>query len=1010
MNKRNYFFVIPLVLTLTFLMLGFSIQDDRSSRTPQVQTDLIEPTPNVFPFSVENFVDSMNGANDTTSLKNRGYAVYYRGTGPQGIAATWFQGNSGVFPAFNGPATGYVAANFQVVTSVNNIDSWLVLPALNVAIGDTLSFYERSTADATFLDSMRVMYNPTGATLPEDPNWVELGRFQNTNTGSWTERRYVAPSAGVTGRFAIRYAVVNGGPSGSNSDFVGVDYIRVLGAAGPPGLSGDYTIGVALFNTLTGKNLSFEKRTRTVTETILMNEYYAKPELFESVPHSININDDGSVEEFGGIDAPQSTPDKYVTYVYEQEYYVPVIGGQQYDGPLYHEFTEAERTLYNLGDGVGVYATITAAVADANLDGLTGPTRFLLLDATYPSETFPIIFDNVPGTSSVNTLTLLPAAGVTTLISGSPTNTQIFRVNESSYIIFDGRQNGVSNPGSMTIQNLTTTGTASHTIQFVNGSTHCVIEYCNVIGSAQGTAGPRTIDIATSVSNPSGNSDLRISNNNIEGNRSVIASSGSAANPNQNIIIENNIITNGSFAHIWLLGSTNSIVIRDNEFTTVGPGYNIAGVVLLIGSVGGTSTNEIYNNQIYGIQSTVTSTARGMTISASPGSTWNIYNNFFAFNEDNGTKTSIYAIASTGTNLYTVNIYYNTFSISGTHTGGAAGNVVSAGFVKQNTGATAEINYKNNVTLNTRDGGPGFHVGSFISNVTGVLDIDYNTSFSNGGANSFNAGWGGTIYNVLADYQAAATPHEANSKFKLTNFVSTTNLRLVAPSIGDLDLIGTPIPGITTDIDGDIRDLVFPYQGADEGNIPLPIDLASFNATVNERNVTLNWTTTWEVNNDRFEIQRRLNMEDAAWATIGSVNGSGTSYQTNNYSFIDKNLVTGKYEYRLVQYDYDGNSTADFTLTQVVEIGTPSRFDLSQNYPNPFNPVTKINIEIPVEGLVKLVIYDISGREVSSLINEVLTPGYYTADFNGEKLSSGVYFYRLITNNNSFTKRMVLIK
>ena len=67
----------------------------------------------------------MNGANDTTSLHSRGYVTYYRGTGPQGTAATWFQGNQTVFKAFNGPLNGYVAANYQVVTGMNDIDSWV---------------------------------------------------------------------------------------------------------------------------------------------------------------------------------------------------------------------------------------------------------------------------------------------------------------------------------------------------------------------------------------------------------------------------------------------------------------------------------------------------------------------------------------------------------------------------------------------------------------------------------------------------------------------------------------------------------------------------------------------------------------------------------------------------------------------------------------------------------------------------------------------------------------------
>lgn len=76
------------------------------------------------------YTDNFDGSNDTTSLKARGYKVYYRGTGTQG-AATWFQGSESYFPAFNGPVTGYVAAHYSTATNTNNIDNWLVLPKIH---------------------------------------------------------------------------------------------------------------------------------------------------------------------------------------------------------------------------------------------------------------------------------------------------------------------------------------------------------------------------------------------------------------------------------------------------------------------------------------------------------------------------------------------------------------------------------------------------------------------------------------------------------------------------------------------------------------------------------------------------------------------------------------------------------------------------------------------------------------------------------------------------------------
>jgi hypothetical protein len=89
----------------------------------------------------------------------------------------------------------------------------------------------------------------------------------------------------------------------------------------------------------------------------------------------------------------------------------------------------------------------------------------------------------------------------------------------------------------------------------------------------------------------------------------------------------------------------------------------------------------------------------------------------------------------------------------------------------------------------------------------------------------------------------------------------------------------------------------------------------------------------------------------------------------------------------------------------------PTEYSLSQNYPNPFNPTTKINFDLPEDGKVNLIVYDILGREIIKLVNdEFKTAGKYSTEFKGINLASGVYFYRLETNDFVQTKRMVLIK
>ena len=88
----------------------------------------------------------------------------------------------------------------------------------------------------------------------------------------------------------------------------------------------------------------------------------------------------------------------------------------------------------------------------------------------------------------------------------------------------------------------------------------------------------------------------------------------------------------------------------------------------------------------------------------------------------------------------------------------------------------------------------------------------------------------------------------------------------------------------------------------------------------------------------------------------------------------------------------------------------PENFSLSQNYPNPFNPVTNVEFGIPKQGFVSLKVYDMLGKEVATLVNENLSPGNYTVNFNGSNFSSGVYFCKMESGEFKNIKRMVLIK
>ena len=184
-------------------------------------------------------------------------------------------------------------------------------------------------------------------------------------------------------------------------------------------------------------------------------------------------------------------------------------------------------------------------------------------------------------------------------------------------------------------------------------------------------------------------------------------------------------------------------------------------------------------------------------------------------------------------------------------------------------------------------------------------------------------------------------------------------------------------------------------------NDPLPIQPASFKAaTLNSNGVSLTWKTVSETNNYGFEVQR-------GGIKIAFIAGHGTTIEQHTYSYTD-NPSPGKYRYRLKQVDLDG--TATLSESVAIDVTAPAKFALDQSYPNPFNPSTQMSFSVSKEGPVTLRIYDILGREVSTLVNEIRKPGKYTEPFSGSQMASGVYVYVLRSSEGQLTGRMVLSK
>lgn len=192
----------------------------------------------------------------------------------------------------------------------------------------------------------------------------------------------------------------------------------------------------------------------------------------------------------------------------------------------------------------------------------------------------------------------------------------------------------------------------------------------------------------------------------------------------------------------------------------------------------------------------------------------------------------------------------------------------------------------------------------------------------------------------------------------------------------------------------------------------VPVEFSIFNAKSYGKNVLLQWSTSSELNNHGFEIERAIipntQQNEIAWQSIGFVRGNGTSNTNIDYSFTDYNLLNGYYLYRLKQIDFNGNS--NYSKTVEVDLMNPADFTLEQNYPNPFNPTTTISFQIPNEELVTVKVYDVLGKEVKTILSEIKKTGVYEVTFNGNELSSGLYVYRLTAGNFISQKKMLMLK
>ncbi len=201
-------------------------------------------------------------------------------------------------------------------------------------------------------------------------------------------------------------------------------------------------------------------------------------------------------------------------------------------------------------------------------------------------------------------------------------------------------------------------------------------------------------------------------------------------------------------------------------------------------------------------------------------------------------------------------------------------------------------------------------------------------------------------------------------------------------------------------------------------NQAVPVELHSFHAQVVDASIVLTWQTATETNNYGFEVQRGQTQRN--FHRIAFVAGRGDSVRPQFYQYKDPQPGVGVFFYRLRQIDLNGDS--DYSPIVSVNVPAPEDFVLLQNYPNPFNGSTRIEFTVLANRSggtqvqrVRLSVFDIRGRLVRVLVDDVKTSGRYWVDWdgkdhNGSITASGVFLVTLKAESLSGTRKIIHVR
>ncbi len=590
-----------------------------------------------------------------------------------------------------------------------------------------------------------------------------------------------------------------------------------------------------------------------------------------------------------------------------------------------------------------------------------------------------------------------------------------------------------SNIQSNVIKNFSWTNSslANFTAIEATGSVNIGTVTGNIIGQETGTNSIILINGGSGrgfrgINTVNGNVDVR--NNKIG---SITAGNSSSTNSTDfiginksgsgNFICRNNIIGSTTSANSINCSSNSTSNSQRIYGIYSSPGFcDITGNI--IANLINSSSSSLFENNVLGIaisaDITTPSTVSGNFIYNLSANDVASYSSLYGIKISSGAATlsnniiniggsptaTIYGIYESGAANNNYNIYYNTIYLSGS----LGIDNIKKSYAFYSNANTNIRDFRNNIFYNARStvDGQKLHYSLYFNYASNSnLTLGYNTYYATGvgGMLGYYNSSDVTMLPLITGMDA----NSLNTNPLFANAGGTTALDYKPAAT----LTGQSGLNILLDYLETTRSVNYPTMGAIEGLNPLPVELSSFSSIVSGCNVTLNWQTANEINNYGFDIERTIYnnklMDD--WRKIGFIEGHGSSNSTKSYSFVDKTTISGKYFYRLKQIDNDGRFFYSDSIEIKVE-NIPTEFKLAQNYPNPFNPSTTIKYSIPSPNMVTIKIFDVLGTEVTTLINEFKNAGFYEVNFDGSKLSSGTYFYRIKSGSFSETKKLLLLK